>query len=370
MKRIIALARKEFLHIIRDTRTLVIVFLWPLIMLFLFGYAINFELTDLPVGILDYDHSASSRELIREATSSGFIVASEYLESRDEINSGFRKGKFKAVFVIPRGYELDLLKEPVTKVQIIIDGADGATAATVDNYLKAVMARLNLKLIEEAIGKAEPPIEARIRFLFNPQLVSANFIVPGIIALVLVMICALLTSIAIAREIETGTMEQILATPILPSQIILGKVLPYLFVAAVNAAIILLVGHLVFKVPMNGSWLALAGYCTLYLLISLGLGLMVSSISKTQQVAMMMALMATLLPTLLLSGFIFPRESMPLVLQYLSYIVPATYFVEVIRGVMLIGRNYFPFEAGIMFGMAVLLLAISARMFKVRLSDD
>ncbi len=367
MRRILAIAHKEMLHILRDPRSLSVAILMPAAMVLLFGYAIDMELNNLRVAILDRDRSPDSRALIREMTSSGFIVEAKRLHDRSEIDPGFRRREFYAAIIIPQGYAASLATQPNTRVQAIIDGADGSTAATVALYLHAVVQRMNLDLAMEQAGGAHLPIEARTRFLFNPQLRSADFIVPGLAAVVLMMICALLTSIAVTREKETGTLEQILTTPVAPGQVIIGKVIPYILLSAFDTVLILAVGYLVFDVPMRGSWLVLAGYSFIYLMIALGLGLVISAISKTQQVAMMLALVATLLPTMLLSGFVFAHSSMPLVLQWVGKIIPATYYLVVVRGVMLAGRSWFPLELGVMIGMAVVLLTVAVKRFKVRL---
>lgn len=367
MHRTFAIARKEFLHIIRDPRSLMVAIVMPVAMVLLYGYAINMELKRLAVGIMDSDNSPASRELVREMVSSGFIVDARRLSSRVEIEPGFRRGRFRAVVIIPTNYGKSLVRERYTPVQIIVDGADGSTAAIVDNYLQAVIARLNRLLVQQLTGRAEMPIETRLRFFYNPQLVSANFIVPGLTAVILMMICALLTSIAMAREKETGTMEQILTTPVRSPEVVIGKLMPYLTLGVLDATFVLLVGVLVFRVPMNGSWLALAGYTLLFIVIALSLGLLISTFAPTQQVAMMAAMMGTLLPTLLLSGFIFAIDSMPLVLRVLSHLIPATYFLRVIRGVMLKGVNWFPLEGGILMLMLMLILTVAVARFRRRL---
>ncbi len=367
MKRILAIAWKEMLHILRDPRSLGVAILMPAAMMLLFGYAIDMELKDLRVGILDMDQSTASRTLIREMTSSGFIVEAKRLHSRDQIDPGFRRNEFYAAIIIPRGYEESLATEPVTRVQAIIDGADGSTATSVSIYLQAVIQRINTSMASSAGGNVAMPIEARMRFLFNPQLRSADFIVPGLAALVLMMICALLTSIAVTREKETGTLEQILTTPVAPGQVIIGKVIPYTLLSALDTALILGVGYWVFDVPMRGNWFVLAGYSFIYLLIALGLGLVISAVSKTQQVAMMLALVATLLPTMLLSGFVFDHSSMPVILQWIGQIIPATHYLKVVRGVMLVGRSWFPVQLAVLSGMAVFLLVVAVKRFNVRL---
>ena len=339
----------------------------PVMMVLLYGYAIDMELRRLPVGIMDLSRSPASRDLIREMTSSRFIVDAGRLGSRAEIEPGFRRGLFRAVVVIPADYSESLQRNRTTPVQILVDGADGSTATIVDAYLNGAVARLNKDLVFKITGRDELPIEPRIRIFFNPQLISAYFIVPGLTAVILMMVCALLTSIALAREKETGTMEQILTTPVTAGEVVVGKLLPYLALGSLDAALVLTVGTLAFKVPMNGSWLVLAGYVLLFILIALALGLLISTFAKTQQVAMMAALMASLLPTLLLSGFIFTIESMPPALQVLSRIIPATYFLRIIRGVMLKGRLWFPLEAGVLALMVVLVMGVAVARFRGRL---
>ncbi len=367
MRRILAVARKETRHILRDPRSLAVAIAMPLIMVVLYGYAIDMELKRLTVAFLDLDRTPASSELQMEITSSNFITPVQAIPNRSEIESGFRRGMFRAVVVIPEGYSEKLATSLESPVQILIDGADGSTAAVVDNYLNAAIARINRKLASEAFGVETLPIEARTRILFNPQLISAHFVVPGLVALVLVMICALLTSIAIARERETGTLEQMLTSPVAPAQVIVGKVLPYIVIGAIDAALILAVGRFVFDVPMNGSWFVLAGYTILYIIISLGLGLLISTFAKTQQVAMIAALMGTLLPTLILSGFLFATSSMPFMLRQISKLIPATYYLRIIRGLMLKGQLWFPFETVALVTLGTVILSVAIFRFKERL---
>ncbi len=367
MRRVLAVARKEMYHILRDRRSLTVAIAMPILMLLLYGYAIDMEIKELPVGILDEDHSASSRDFIRQMTSSDFIVDAARLSSRSDVEPGFRRARFRAVLIIPNGFAESLVNRPGSQVQILIDGADATTAAAADNYLKAVVARFTAGLVAGPARSVAAPVSPEIRILFNPELVSANFIVPGLVAIILVMICALLTSLAITREKETGTMEQVLTTPLLPRQLIVGKVTPYLGIGCLDTILILFVGHTVFGVPMAGSWWVLALYSLIYLFIALALGLLISAVANTQRVAMMVALVATLLPTLILSGFIFPRASMPPALQAFGYLIPATYYVEVIRGIMLKGRAWFPFQGGVMVGMGAVLMMMAVRRFGTRL---
>jgi ABC-2 type transport system permease protein len=367
MRRVLAIAHKELLHILRDPRTLAVAIVMPLMMVLLYGYAINMEMNDLRVGILDEDRSVVSRDFVSRMTAGGFIVPADYLNSRNEIEPGFRRGSFHAVIVFPPDFAKSLVRDPVSPVQLLIDGADGTTAATVNNYLGAVIARINADLQRERAGTDRMPIESRPRVYFNPELISANFVVPGLVAVILIMIGALLTSIAVTREKESGTLEQILTTPVAPHQLIIGKVIPYMGIATLDAILVLAVGRLIFGVPMAGSWLVLAAYSIVYLVIALALGLLISTFSQTQQVAMSFAQLLTMLPTLILSGFIFPVASMPIVLRGLSFAIPAKYYIQVIRGIMMKGESWFPVQGGVMLFMAAALLFLATKRFKERL---
>lgn len=366
MRRVAAIARKEMLHILRDPRSLAVAVAMPLVLVVLYGYALDMELKDLRVGILDLDRTVASRDLVQTMTSSGFIVDAGRLAERSEIEPAFRSGRILAALVVPRGFGQDLADGVTTPVQLLIDGADASTAATVDNYLRAVLELVNARLRVDG-GPPVPGPRPALRVLFNPELTSSHFIVPGLVAIVLVMICALLTSIAITREKETGTLEQVLTTPVRPGQVIVGKLLPYTALGAFDAALILVTGRLLFQVPMRGSLPALAGYSLLYVLISLALGLLISTLVKTQRVAMMLALTMTMLPAMILSGFIFPVRSMPLPLQGVAHLIPATYFLTIIRGIMLVGRNWYPLEGGVMLAMSAGLLVLATRRFGTRL---
>ncbi|MBZ0269587.1 ABC transporter permease [bacterium] len=361
MKRILAVARKEVLHILRDPRSLGVAVFMPLGMLLIYGFAIDMELKELPIAVLDEDHSLESRELLRRVTSSGFIVEAARLDGRGEIEAGFRRNRYRAALVVPRGYAEALAGPDPAQLQVLIDGADGSTAATVDNYLRAM---ISLVSAQTGTGDAaRPPVDVRTRIQFNPELESAHFIVPGLVAVVLMMICALLTSIAITREKETGTLEQILTTPVTPGEVVIGKLLPYVGVGSLDAALVLGVGRFVFGVPMAGSWWVLSAYSLLFVLIALALGLLLSSLAETQRVAMFAALMATFLPTMLLSGFIFAHASMALPLRVLGTIIPATHYLVVVRGIMLKGELWFPRELLIMLVMLIVLVAGATRRF-------
>lgn len=355
MNRLLAIAGKELRHLTRDVRSLAVALLMPAAMVMLYGYAVDMELRRLPVAVADDDRSASSRELVREFTAGGFIVATMPDARRDDIEPAFRRGEIRAAVVIPAGFERDKARQGSGQVQFLIDGSDAVTAATVENYLNECTLRLNRRAAQDR-GISRLPLEPSVKVFFNPQLVSAHFIVPGLMAVVLMMVGALLTSIAVAREKETGTLDMLRTTPVAPLEVAIGKLLPYLGLGALDALLVVGVGRGAFGVPLEGSAWALAAWTLLYLALALSLGLAVSAFAPTQQVAMMGALMATLLPTLLLSGFVFPVSSMPPALRVVSRFIPATYFLTIIRGVMLKGRNWYPTEGAVMTAMTALVM--------------
>jgi ABC-2 type transport system permease protein len=371
MNRVLAMARKEVYHILRDRRSLGVAILMPLAMVLVFGFAIDMELKHLPVAFLDEDHSPASRKLILDMTSSGFIVDVARLNGRGEIEPGFRSSRFRAAVVIPRHFARRLHEDASSTVQILIDGADGTTAATVDNYLNSVLQRFNRALAGTspgaAVGASVVPVDPRLRIDFNPELVSAYFVVPGLVAVILMMICALLTSIALAREKETGTLEQVLTTPVTPLQVIVGKLLPYVGLGAIDAALVLGVGRFVFGVPMEGSWWVLAAYSLVYILIALSLGLLISALAGSQRVAMMVALVATYLPSLILSGFIFELHGMPLPLRLVGEIIPATHYIRIVHGILLKGEFWFGRDLAVMLVLLLVFTGAATRRFRATL---
>ena len=333
--RIRAIATKEFLHIIYDKRSLLIIIAMPLLMLILFGYALNMEIENIDTAIIDFDNSAMSRNLVSEFSESKFFKAFHYDGRMEAIDKIFMRREARVVLIINKHFSRDFERQPVTPVQILIDAADPNAATLIRSYCNGIILGFNGKY-----GSSLPiPFEIKSRMWYNPDFKSAYFFVPGLIALILIMISALLTSITIAREKEMGTMEQILVSPVKPLEIIIGKVLPYILLALLDGILILLLGRLLYDLPVQGSSLLLLLFSLVYILTALSFGLMISTLVKTQQVAMMIALAATLLPTIMLSGFIFPIQSMPVVLQYLSYLVPAKYYIIIIRGILLKGNS-------------------------------
>ncbi|MCX6640735.1 MAG: ABC transporter permease [bacterium] len=365
MSNLISIARKEFIHIRRDARSLLIIILMPLLQVMLYGYAIDMDVKNIRLGILDQSHTPASRELIRKFTGSDYFELRTEMDRFSQIEENFRKRKIKAALVIPADYATSIQREATTPVQLLIDGSDSNTGSIVLNASRQLLSLASF----ESSAAARAPLQIRHSIWYNPEQKSSHFIVPGLIAVLMMMICALLTSISITREKETGTLEQILVTPVKPYQIIIGKVIPYVVLATLDAFLVLEFGRILFGVPMTGSPLLLLIFSLIFLMAALALGILISTVARTQQVAMMMALMGTMLPSIMLSGFIFPVASMPLILRLISKAIPATHFLVIIRGILLKGNGFlvlWPY-ALYLFLLSFVLIAISIKRFKVRL---
>lgn len=361
--RIVPIIRKEFIHISRDFRTLVIVILLPIVMLFLFGFAINMEIQNIDTIVLDHNKSPDSRALIRKFEGSKFFTVQHFSGSESQLQSFFLKRDAKMILIIGESFSKELHRQRGTKVQVLIDASDPNTAQAIRNYSNSIFQAFS------AADAVAPLFDIETTIWYNRALKSSYFFVPGLAALILIMISALLTSITIVREKETGTMEQILVSPIRPMEIMIGKVIPYIFLAFVDLAIILIIARLVFDVPFVGSLGFLISASLVFIFVALSLGLLISTKAKTQQVAMMLALVATLLPSLMLSGFIFPLASLPKALQILSLAVPARYYLVVIRGIMLKGNTLVQLipEISVLLAIGMGLMIISAKKFKTTL---
>ncbi|NJD10335.1 MAG: ABC transporter permease [Gemmatimonadetes bacterium] len=334
--RLLAVARKETIQLRRDPRSLAMAFLLPLGLLLFFGYAISWDLKDLPIAVRDEDATRSSRELVDALEGSNFFQVAERLDSRAPIDHLLRHGQVRGVLVIPRGFSRDLAAGRRAPVQLLLDGSDANTAIIMMNYADAIAARWSQQVLLR--GQQLPGLAtAEPRVWYNPTLASRNMIVPGLIAVIMSIIAAMLTALTIAREWERGTMEQLAATPVHRLEVVFGKLLPYVVIGFIDVAGSTILGMLLFGVPLRGSVLLLAGLTLLFLLGALGLGIFISAALKSQVLATQVALVATYLPALLLSGFIFDLGAMAPVLQAISRIVPARYFIAVTRGIFLKG---------------------------------
>ncbi len=358
---------KEFLHIFRDKRTMLILFGMPIIQLILFGFAIRNEINDAKIAILDHSKDYMTQEITHKLLSSGYFLLIADLTDDRQIESMFKNGSVKEVVVFEQHFSQRLLKEGSASVQIIADATEPNMASTLIGYTTLIIQDYQAGL---AKGKTAPAaIVPEVKLLFNPELKSVFLFVPGLIALILMLVCALMTSITITREKELGTMEILLVSPLKPYQIIVGKVIPYLFLSFVIVMTVLGTARFVFDMPFKGSLALFIFEAVLYVLTALSLGIFISNIAKSQQVAMMVSLAGLMLPIIVLSGFIFPVSSMPWPLQVLSNIVPAKWFLIIVKGIMLkgIGITDLWKETLILGGMMLFLMIVSVRKFKIRL---
>ena len=358
---------KEFYHIFRDVRSMIILFGMPLVQVLLFGFAISNDVKDAKIAILDHAKDNVSREITQKLLSSGYFVLVQDLSSENDIGASFRSGKVKEVIIFEQNLARNLDKEKKANIQLIADASDPNTANLLVNYTTSIISDYQRELMQD---KQLPlQIEPEIKLLYNPGLKSVFMFVPGIITILLMLISAMMTSISIAREKELGTMEILLVSPLRPIQIVVGKVVPYVILSFVNAITILLLGYFVFGMPVQGSLVLLLAESLLFILMALSLGILISTVSNSQQIAMMLSMFALMLPTILLSGFIFPIENMPLPLQLLSNIMPPKWFIIIIKAIMLkgVGLGYIWKETLIISGMCLLFITLSVRKFKIRL---
>ena len=360
------LLRKEAYHILRDKRTLAVVLLMPVVQVILFGYAIRTDVEDVRLAIVDPapDHVTLELRHRLEASDAFRIVA--VLREPSLLQSLFQRGVAQEAVVFEPRFAHRLARGVPARVQVIADATEPNTGSTMQNYARTVIQNYEGEL---GASGGEVRIVPQVRMRFNPTAESANLFVPGLMAFVLTIITALMTAISLTREKETGTMEALLVSPLRPWQIIVGKVIPYLAIGFVSVLAVIAEARLVFHVPLRGSLLLLLGEGVLFILVSLSLGMLISSRTSSQRVAMMGAMLGTMLPTMLLSGFIFPIESMPPILQWLSNIVPAKWFVTIARSIMLkgVGLDLLWPQTLVLLGMALALLGLSTRSFHIRL---
>ncbi|MCB0642380.1 MAG: ABC transporter permease [Phaeodactylibacter sp.] len=367
MKTFIAFIRKEFFHIVRDRRTLFILLAMPVAQVLIFGYAVTNEFKNAAFAVLDEAHTELSRELVNHLQASGHLQLVRNLENQDDIHAAFQENVIKLAVVIPADFDASFYHEKKATIQLIADGTEPNAATTLVNYAQAMILSFQQRQLQNF--EVPFPVHMEVRMFYNPSMKSVYMFVPGVITLILMLVSAMMTSLTIAREKELGTMELLLASPLPPPLIIFGKVVPYVLISLIDAILILLVGYFVFEVPVKGSLVLLLGICILFILTSLSLGILISTRTSSQQAALLGSLVALMLPSILLSGFIFPVESMPWILQKLSQIIPAKWFIIIIKDVMLkgVGFGWIWTEVLILSGMTLLFLGLSIRNFKIRL---
>ena len=368
MKRFLGFVKKEFLHIFRDYRTLFILFGIPAAEILIFGYAVSTDIKNAGVDFLDLSHDEVTQKLTDKIISSGFFKKTETLLNYNDIDKVFKKGKTKAVIVFEADFGKKLISEGKASLEIIADGSEPNTATLITNYTTAIVNDFTMSLAGPSLNNSMH-INPEVKMFYNPELKSHFMFVPGVITLILILICALMTSVTITREKEFGTMEVLLVSPLRPVQIILGKVMPYFILSFINVLLILALSWLVFGLPVKGSHILLLAECMLYILMSLSLGILISTVSNNMQQAIFISLIGLMLPTVLLSGFIFPIENMPKIYDYISSILPPRYFIIIIKNIMIKGTGVFYIwkETLILIIMTLAFIGLSVRNFKIRL---
>ncbi|HUH50758.1 MAG TPA: ABC transporter permease [Flavobacterium sp.] len=367
MKRFIGFVKKEFYHIFRDRRSMFILFGMPIAQIMLFGFAITNEINNVNIAILDKSKDTETLQIISKINASKHFNIQHEIRRENQIENIFKKGEIKAVLVFEKDFSKNLQTQNKATLQVISDATDPNTANTITNYTQAI---LQLYQQERNNGAVHPhQIRLQSQMYYNPELKSVFNFVPGVMTVILMLVSAMMTSISITREKELGTMEILLVSPLKPLVVIVGKVFPYIFLSIINAVVIILLSIFIFDVPVQGSLFLLALESILFIITSLTLGVLISTISKTQQAALMLSLMGLILPVILLSGFIFPLSSMPLPLQYFSYIIPAKWFIIILKGIMLkgVGIAVLWKETGILLLMTLLFILLSVKNYKIRL---
>jgi ABC-2 type transport system permease protein len=352
---------------LRDYRTLLILFAMPVVQLLLFGFVVTNELKDIRIAVYDPSNDKYTREIVTKILSSGYFILDSYIPGDQNIEEKFREGNVKQIVIFGDNFAEKLERENIAEIQLLADASDANTANLVVNYTYGII----MDYIRTLNRNMSFPLSIvpEIRMMYNQSMAGVFMFVPGTMALILILVSALMTSISIAREKELGTMETLLVSPLKPLQIVLGKVTPYMVLSFFNTIGILAIGYFVFGLPIRGNIVLLLAECLLYIGVSLLLGILISTLADTQQMAMFTSMLALMLPTLLLSGFIFPLENMPAILQWLSVVVPAKYFIVIIKNIMLKGTGFLFIwkETLILIFMMLMLILLSIRRFKIRL---
>lgn len=370
-----AVARKELLHIRRDPRSLGMGIAIPMLLLLLFGYALTLDVDDVPLAVWDQSRSPASREYVSHFGGSPYFTVRSHVESYRDLERAIDRGEVLAALVVPTDFAARVGSGRPARVQLILDGSDANTATIAMGYADAVNLAYSRGVALDALrraGEKAPalPIDLRSRVWFNPDLASKNYIIPGLIAVIMMVIAALLTSLTVAREWERGTMEQLISTPIQGSELILGKLLPYFGIGMLDVALAVLMGEFLFHVPLRGSVALLFGMAAIFLAGALALGMVISIVTKSQLLASQLAMVLTFLPAFLLSGFMYAIANMPQVIQAITYLIPARYFVSLLKGIYLkgVGLEILALEAGLLTLFAVAMVALANRKFRKELA--
>lgn len=369
---VLPVMKKEFRQIRRDTRSLIFMIFIPAFMLIMFGYALNFDVKHIPLAVVDQDNSRASRELAEKFGTTEYFEVKAVLSKTAELDGLMARERIRAALVIPEDFSEDLLAGRSPDVQFLLDGANAMSGTTAAGYAGAILQsysqRITLETLERrGVRSMISPLEAEVRVWYNPELRSAKFLVPGLMAFILMVILTVSTAFSVVREKERGTMEQIMVSPVRPVGLILGKMIPYVLISLASAHFVLALGWVLFGVAIRGSYFLLLPTILLFLVCGLGQGILISAVTRTQQVAFLISVLTTFLPTFILSGFIFPVRNMPAVIQAVTYLVPAKYFLAALRAIILKGAGLHAFWEQVLFlaGFAVLTLGVAARRLRL-----
>jgi ABC-2 type transport system permease protein len=368
MKQLFAFVRKEFYHVFRDKKTLLMLFGVPIAQIVLFGFTLTNEIKNAKIVVADYAHDYASQEIIRKIEASRYFEVEKANMSHDQIEAAFRTGEIKMAVIFPANFNNDLSHLNKAQIQVIADASDPNTATTLTMYLKSIVTDYQAQIAQQT--NVPYQIIPEVRMLYNPELLGAPNFVPGVMALVLMLICAMMTSISIVKEKELGTMEILLVSPIRPFLLIVAKVIPYLLVSIINLITILLLSVFLLHLEIKGSLVLLFAESILFIISSLALGLLISVRAQSQMSAMMTSQMSLMLPTMLLTGFMFPIENMPLFMQLISRVIPSRYYYTIVKAVMLEGLGFSAIwkETLILATITLVLILINLRSFKTRLA--
>ena len=367
MKQLLTFIKKEFHHILRDKRSMLVLLGLPIVQLLIFGFAITTETRNCNIAILDNSKDEATQNIITRIENSTYFDIDRTLSRNDQADEAFKTGRIKLAIVFQPNFQNDLLHTNKAQMQIITDASDPNQANTLANYVSAIVMQYQQELNQ---NKDLPyTINTEIRMLYNPQLKGEYSSVPGVMGMILLLISAMMTSISIVKEKEIGTMEVLLVSPMKPSVVIASKVIPYFIVSLINVITILLISNFVFGIPIQGSFLLLSLITIIYIICALALGILISTVTSSQQAAMIISLLGLMLPVVMLSGYAFPVANMPLILQIISNIVPAKWYIIMVKDVMIKGIGLFEIwqELLIILGMTTFFLLVSIKRFKVRL---
>jgi len=368
MKRFTTFLRKEFAHVLRDRKTLLILFGMPIVQILIFGFALTNEVTNARIVVVDQSNDNTTRRIIDRLEASRYFNIAETVSDPSLIESTFRGGETKLVVVFPSEFEKHLAHDNTAQVQVIADASDPNTATTLTNYVNAVLSDFQQELSSDVV--IPHTIRTEIRMLYNPQLKGIHNFVPGVMALVLMLVCVMMTAVSIVREKEMGTMEILLVSPFQPLMVMVSKAVPYLLLSIINVITILLLSVFVLQLPINGSVPLLMAESILFIITCLTVGIFISVKTDSQQVAMLISLMGMMLPTILFSGFMFPVENMPVPLQLISNIVPAKWYYIIVKAIMIKGLGFREIwkETLILAGITLFMMVVSLKSFKIRLA--